>query len=113
MGSFDWHPDVHRLAELRGAQGREALGLFIRAGSWTATHGRTGLIRHPVARELSEGKLGPIDRLVRAELWQDTRQGYRMLRGPNSGPEAPGALWWYATAGRPRQGLAPESTSDP
>lgn len=94
MGTFDWHSDINELEGVRGSEGLAALGLYVRAGAWTGSHGRTGLVADEVVQEMA-GDQDSVDRLMRAGLWERCEGGYRMLRGPHSDPVLPMPLWRY------------------
>lgn len=96
MATFDSHSDVTELPILQGPGGLAALGLWMRCGSWTASHGQTGVVPHAVAEEMSSGDQGAVQLLVDAGLWERLPEGYRMLRGPSSDPDLPLPLWRYS-----------------
>lgn len=103
MGTFDWHSDVNDLPVWGGPDGLVAFGLWVRSGCWTSANGRTGVVPNDVASALSGGDDAAIAVLVDAGLWEPTREGYRMLRGPSSGPDQPLPIWRYSdgdTGGR-------------
>jgi hypothetical protein len=67
--SFDTHPKVI-------AAGNEAVGLFVRCGTYCARHLTDGFIPEDVA--LLYGAPELVETLVRTKLWRRTRGGYRM-----------------------------------
>lgn len=95
MGTFDFHSDIHEIDGLRGPEGLAAVGLFMSTGAWTGSHGRTGIVPRDFAVETAGGDQDSIDRLIRAGLWEEIPEGYRMLRGPHSDPDLPMPLWRY------------------
>lgn len=80
---------------MRGPDGLAALGLFVLTGSWTGSHGRTGVVPHDVVQEMSSGDQDAVNRLLRAGLWERCDDGFRLLRGPHSDPDLPLPLWRY------------------
>src|SRR5262245_24818938 len=67
--SFHSHPKVI-------AAGNEAVGLYVRCGTYAAEHLTDGFIPEQVALLYGSAKLA--DTLVRAKLWRRTRGGWRM-----------------------------------
>ena len=67
--SFHSHPKVM-------AAGNEAVGLYVRCGTYAAQHSTDGFIPEQVA--LLYGSEALADALVRAKLWRRTRGGWRM-----------------------------------
>lgn len=87
---------MHELEGLRGVEGLAATGLFMRAGAWTGSHGRTGIVPNDVVMEMSGSDKESVERLVQVGLWEKTEEGYKMLRGPHSDPSLPMPLWRYS-----------------
>jgi hypothetical protein len=54
--------------------GNAALGLWVRAGSWSSCHLTDGFVPDEIARSL--GSKAEADRLVRAGLWEQWPGGY-------------------------------------
>jgi len=81
--SFHSHPKVI-------AAGNEAIGLYVRCGTYAAQHSTDGFIPEEIAVLYGAGKAGPhrctrtgkpetlADTLVRAKLWRRARGGWRM-----------------------------------
>jgi hypothetical protein len=67
--SFHSHPKVI-------AAGNEAVGLYVRCGTYAAQHSTDGFIPEQVALLYGTQKLA--DTLVRAKLWRRVRGGWRM-----------------------------------
>ena len=67
--SFHSHPKVI-------AAGNEAVGLYVRCGTYAAQHSTDGFIPEQVALLYGTPKL--VDTLVRAKLWRRVRGGWRM-----------------------------------
>jgi hypothetical protein len=67
--SFDSHPKVM-------AAGNEAIGLFVRCGTYCARHLTDGFIPENVA--LLYGSPELVETLVRTKLWRRARGGWRM-----------------------------------
>jgi hypothetical protein len=67
--SFHSHPKVIMA-------GNEAVGLYVRCGTYAAQHSTDGFIPEQVALQYGTRKLA--DTLVRAKLWRRTRGGWRM-----------------------------------
>src|SRR5262245_27557558 len=67
--SFHSHPKVL-------AAGNEAIGLYVRCGTYAAQHSTDGFIPEDVA--LLYGSAALADTLVRAKLWRRARGGWRM-----------------------------------
>ena len=95
MGTFDLHSDVGELDGMQGAEALASLGLFLRSGAWTGSHGRTGFVPDHIVQEFG-GDADSIGRLVEVGLWERGDGGYRMLRGPHSDPDQPLPLWRYS-----------------
>lgn len=55
--------------------GNEAMGLWVRAGSWSAQQLSDGVIPHEIVAALG-GASGAADRLVAAELWHPHDEGF-------------------------------------
>jgi len=89
--SFDFHSDVNEHPAFNGEHGLAALGLWTMCGSWTSAHGRTGMVPREVAEDM--GDPGLIAVLVDGGLWEETPDGYEMLRGPST--DFPMPLWKY------------------
>lgn len=96
VGTFDCHSDILELDGLRGPEGLAAHGLYVLTGSWTGSHGRTGVVPDDIVENFARGDRDSIDRLVRAGLWERCDIGYRLLRGPHSEPGLPMPLWRYS-----------------
>lgn len=67
--SFHSHPKVLKA-------GNEAIGLYVRCGTYAAQHSTDGFIPEQVALQYGTPKLA--DTLVQARLWRRTRGGWRM-----------------------------------
>ncbi len=67
--SFHSHPKVM-------AAGNEAVGLYVRCGTYAAQHSTDGFVPEQVALLYGTRKLA--DTLVRAKLWRRVRGGWRM-----------------------------------
>lgn len=99
MGTFDWHSEIESLGLFQHEDGLAAFGLWVRAGAWTGSHGRTGFVNDELLRELggaSDEMAGPVGLLVEAGLWEREGGGYRMLRGPHADPDQLLPLWRYS-----------------
>jgi hypothetical protein len=99
VGTFDWHSDVESLGLFEHEDGLAAFGLWVRAGSWTGSHGRTGFVSDGLLREMggaSDSMAGPVGLLVEVGLWERKDRGYLMLRGPHADPDDPLPLWRYS-----------------
>ncbi|PZF86046.1 hypothetical protein [Jiangella anatolica] len=99
MGTFDWHSDIDSTGLFEHEDGLAAFGLWIRAGTWTGGHGRTGFVGDAQLRELfgaSDEIAGEVRLLVEVGLWEREEGGYRMLRGPHTDPDQPLPLWRYS-----------------
>ncbi len=94
-GTFETHPGVHGLVGIAGPDGLAALGLWRKCGTWTARHGRTGVVPQMVADECAGEDLESIERLIIAGLWEPITEGYRMLRGPGGSRDPALCLWRY------------------
>lgn len=96
MGTFDVHSDINELPFMRSPDSNEAMGLYLRCGSWTGSHGRLGVVPLAIAQEFSNGRQEAIELLVVAGLWERVEEGYRMLRGPSDEPDDGLPLWRYS-----------------
>lgn len=67
--SFHSHPKIM-------AAGNEAIGLYVRCGTYSAQHSTDGFIPEQVALQYGTPKLA--ETLVRAKLWRRVRGGWRM-----------------------------------
>ena len=96
MGTFDVHSDINELPLMSSPHANEAVGLYVMCGSWTGSHGRSGVVPVTIVQELSRGRREPVDLLVGSGLWEPIADGYRMLRGPSGDPDADLPLWRYS-----------------
>lgn len=96
LGTFDVHSDVGELPFMGSPDANEAMGLYLRCGSWTGSHGRQGVVPLSIVDEFSNGRHEPVDLLVEAGLWDRGEDGYRMLRGPSDDPDDGLPLWRYS-----------------
>lgn len=83
--SFHSHPKVI-------AAGNEAIGLYVRCGTWLAAHQAGEFIPRDIAAQ--HGSSTAADQLVRAGLWQRARRGYRMPSYVSSVPGSPPRPLW-------------------
>jgi hypothetical protein len=67
--SFHSHPKIM-------AAGNEAIGLYVRCGTYAAQHSTDGFIPEQLALQYGTPKLA--ETLVRAKLWRRVRGGWRM-----------------------------------
>lgn len=96
MGTFDIHSDANLLPMVSASGGSEAMGLFVVCGTWTASHGRQGVVPREVVERFANGRPEPVALLLEAGLWELADEGYRMLHGPSDELEGGLPLWRYS-----------------
>jgi hypothetical protein len=83
--------------------GNAAMGVWVRAGAWTAKHNTNGFIPAHIARKIGTGP--QLRRLVEAGLFRKTAKGYRFRGWDGKSPTGPST--------RPKLAVINRKGSDP
>lgn len=89
--SFHFHSTASEHPAFQNQSGHAAFVLWVRCGTWTSTHGSTGVVPKRIAEEYGTPDL--IKTLIDHGLWSEVGRGYEMWHGPSHG--MPSSLWQY------------------